>query len=485
MTMDAAEAGRSGDAGITGRAFAIGFAVILAIAAFVRLRALGVDSLWRDEAVTWFEAQGSIAQVVAATARDNYPPLHNLSVAASMALFGDGEWALRLPSAVFGVANVAAIYWVGRLIADRTVGLLAALLLALSAYDIWYSQEARAYALLALTATLFAGAALWFMRRPTLARGAAAFVSAAALLYTHPYGGFIWLGIGGAVFVILLMRRESDVRAPLIWVAAQIAAAAVFAPWAWVLLQQTRVIEQNGFWIPTPSVDFVTYQLFTVASGPLVFVLAALAAGIGFVRVPAADGDAVRPGTIQLAASDDTWVVVAWMVVPLVLGIGVSLIGTPVFIARYAIGSLPPFLLLAAMGLCRFVDGRRSFAAVIALSVAVSAFGMAYGMPPPREDWRRAAPFVTADMPPGGCLLVPDAGYDRVLSYYVRKPLPCILHGAAEAGSFKGDFLVAVTTVGGSRALFAALPPAVWEDGTIAETFNGLLVVPFRRVAAN
>jgi hypothetical protein len=102
-------------------------------------------------------------------------------------------------------------------------------------------------------------------------------------------------------------------------------------------------------------------------------------------------------------------------------------------------------------------------------------------MPPPREDWRRAAPFVTADMPAGGCLLVPDPGYDRALSYYVRKPLPCILHGATEAASFKGDFIVAVTAAAGDRALFAALPPSVWESGTIADTFGGLLVVPFRR----
>jgi hypothetical protein len=60
-------------------------------------------------------------------------------------LFGVNEFSLRLPSALFGVATIPMVYWFGRTLFDAKVGLLAALLIALSVWEIEVSRYARAY----------------------------------------------------------------------------------------------------------------------------------------------------------------------------------------------------------------------------------------------------------------------------------------------------------------------------------------------------
>src|ERR1700757_5108596 len=48
-----------------------------------------------------------------------HTPPHNFALFAAMKLFGDGEWSLRLPSAMFGIANIAALYWLGAMTGGR------------------------------------------------------------------------------------------------------------------------------------------------------------------------------------------------------------------------------------------------------------------------------------------------------------------------------------------------------------------------------
>jgi 4-amino-4-deoxy-L-arabinose transferase-like glycosyltransferase len=470
---------RPADTGLTAPAAAIALAAVVAIAAVARFRGLGDDSLWRDEAVTWFQSRGSIGDVIAKTASDNYPPLHNILVWAVTSIFGDAEWALRLPSAIAGVASVLAIYWIGTLIGTRLTGLIAALLLALSGYDIWFSQEARAYALLLLTATLFAGCALSLLRGLTIPRATAAFVAAVALLYTHTYGVLVWASVSGAVLVVTLLRSQGSARLPAAWIAIQGAAALAFLPWGVILVERAHAIETEGFWIPAPGVTYVAAELYSVASGSITFLLLALAAAAAFIHVRGRD-DVATAATLRLHATAEDWILIAWLAGPVILGVGLSVIGTPLFIARYAIGCLPPFLLLAAIGLSRFASGPRSLGAVAAFAVAASAIGIAYGSPPAREDWRSAAPFL-ADMPGDGCILVPDEGYARVMSYYVREKLPCMLSGPAGAAAATGDLVVAVTSFG-SRDIFSALPPETWQNGAPVTQFRGLLIIPFQRV---
>jgi hypothetical protein len=242
---------------------------IVCLGAWLRLEDLGGESLWLDESASWIQSRGSFAELIAMTANDNYPPLHNILLFASMKVFGsDSEWVLRLPSALLGILNLVAIYWLGSMLGGRIAGLLAALILALSGFHIYYSQEARMYALLAFAATLYAASAFYFARSPDWWRAAFVALSGLILLYAHPFGALNWIALFGAVGFLILPTVSDARRAIWLWLVANGIAALGFVPWAIVLLRRVALVAGN-FHPPWPTIDVVYAQLYPLLGGAL------------------------------------------------------------------------------------------------------------------------------------------------------------------------------------------------------------------------
>lgn len=135
----------------------------------------------------------------------------------------DTEWVLRLPSALLGIANLVAIYWLGSLVGGRVTGVFAAALLAASSKHIYYSQEARAYSLLALAATLYAASAFFFVKSPTISRAALLGVCSLALVYSHPFGTLNWIAIALGISVLILLTSDFPRRGLVQWIVANAA----------------------------------------------------------------------------------------------------------------------------------------------------------------------------------------------------------------------------------------------------------------------
>ncbi len=124
------------------------------VAVAAPLRLLATRGLWVDEAITVSQARGSIPSLLAwLEATDVHPPLHHLLVWATIRVLGTAEWAVRLPSVVAGVALVPVAYGFARALYGRRTGLVAAALVTVSPFLVWYSQEARMYSLFVLLAT--------------------------------------------------------------------------------------------------------------------------------------------------------------------------------------------------------------------------------------------------------------------------------------------------------------------------------------------
>src|SRR4029077_8368190 len=82
-------------------------------------------------------------------------PLDYLGVKLFTSVLGHGTAATRSWAFVMGCAAVFVIYLLGsRLYGDRMVGLIGAFMLAFSAFHIYYSDEARFYALAVVVGTL-------------------------------------------------------------------------------------------------------------------------------------------------------------------------------------------------------------------------------------------------------------------------------------------------------------------------------------------
>jgi 4-amino-4-deoxy-L-arabinose transferase-like glycosyltransferase len=223
-----------GTAGRRDGLFLASAAGISALAAWLRFRGIDVHELWLDEA---FSARMAVTDDFgAALLREYNPPLYYVLLRAWVSLFGETETALRSLSALAGSLFAPAVVAAGALRFGRSAGLWAGALAALAPLHVYYSQEARAYALLTL-ALLLAYFALWrALERGT--RGAWALFSVASLLalLTHYLAAFALVPTGLAA---LAWPGRGRLRG---WLLALAAAASPVAGWlAWSFLLRDHV----------------------------------------------------------------------------------------------------------------------------------------------------------------------------------------------------------------------------------------------------
>jgi mannosyltransferase len=129
---------------------------LTALAAVLRFATLGVQSYHHDEVVTASRVlRAGFGHAMSAVWRgESTPPVYYALAWVWTQLVGTGEFGLRTISAVAGVATVPVAYLIGRELRGRRAGLWAAALVAVNPMMLWYSQEARAYALVALFGAL-------------------------------------------------------------------------------------------------------------------------------------------------------------------------------------------------------------------------------------------------------------------------------------------------------------------------------------------
>jgi hypothetical protein len=165
---------------------------LTALAALLRFSTLAVQSYEGDELDTvWLVRMGLHKMVETIPRTESTPHIYYLLAWVWARIFGTGEVGLRSLSALLGTAAVLIAGEVGRKLVSRRAGILAAALVAVNPLLVWYSQEARAYALLVFLAGF---SLLFFVRalkdgRPRDTWGWA-LVSALALA-THYFAAFL------------------------------------------------------------------------------------------------------------------------------------------------------------------------------------------------------------------------------------------------------------------------------------------------------
>ncbi len=128
--------------------------LITLIGLSLRVVGLGAASLSFDEATSVSIGKMRAAEMASHLLNtDVHPPLYFLMLHLVLML-GDSEWQVRLPSAIFGACSIPGIFLVGKQLFDKRVALIAAAVLAVSPFHIYYSQFARPYALWALLSLL-------------------------------------------------------------------------------------------------------------------------------------------------------------------------------------------------------------------------------------------------------------------------------------------------------------------------------------------
>jgi mannosyltransferase len=372
---------------------------LVALAAALRLWEIGQQSFWLDEAFTVDLVQrpfGDMLSGVAST--ESTPPLYYVLAWLWERVFGHGEAGLRSLSAVIGTATVPVAWRAARELFTPAAGLIAAALVAVNPFFVWYSQEARSYTLLVLMAALsllLLGRAL---RERTLRSYALWALVAALALCTHYFAAFLL--VPEALWLLWAVRQRAAWEA----VAFVALAGAALAP----LALHQRGLGHTSFIadlsLRTRVVDLpkklVTGELGTPTPliGPLAGLLAAAAIAYALLRL--------RPAAAALTA-----VAAAGALIPLVLALG----GADYLLPRNLIAVYVPLIVVVGAGLAAAPArlGLAGAAAICAVAVIVDV-EVASDAKLQRDDWRGAARALGPASEPRAVLVIPD---------YSKKPL--------------------------------------------------------------
>ena len=187
-------------------------AAITLLAAALRLSTLDLQSLWYDEAFTPVHVlhPSLWATLRSVVHTENTPPLWYLLEWVDSRVLGTGAVALRLPSALAGIATVPVAWAIGRELAGRRAAILCAAIVAVNPLFVWYSQEARAYGLFVLVSAVAMLCFLRAERDPTPKHMATFALSGSVALLTHYFALFLLIPM-----VLWLAGERSRRRAAL------------------------------------------------------------------------------------------------------------------------------------------------------------------------------------------------------------------------------------------------------------------------------
>ncbi|HET9676227.1 MAG TPA: glycosyltransferase family 39 protein [Solirubrobacterales bacterium] len=353
------------------RAFWI-VAGVTVLGAALRFATLGLQSYHHDEVVTATRVlPSSFSHAMEAVgSSESAPPLYYALAWVWTQVFGTDPWGLRSLSALAGVATIPIAYLIGRELRDRRAGLLAAALVAVNPMLLWYSQEARAYALLAFLCALSLCYCVRALRedsgndersrRDLVLWG----VFSALALATHYFAVFPL-----AAEAVLLLRRRGRATLRGLWIIGLV--ALLLAP-----LVSHQMSYGHAEWIGVFSLGhrvwetaatFVTGETGDIIGGPerpvLAFLpLALVLAAFGLL--------ALRGGREEKRAAAVPLAVGAFTLgIPLLLAIVST--SKDYVLARNLLPALVPLLIVIAIALT-VRRARRLGAAIAALLVAYS-----------------------------------------------------------------------------------------------------------------
>jgi len=391
------------------------------LATALRLACLGSKSFWFDECFTYTVTLAPLKNSLSALLVSGiYSPLYFLLLRLVMALAGTSEYTFRFPSAAFGSLTVPAIYHLGRRLEGEGVGVIAALLLAVCPFHIWYSQDARMYAPMAFFSLAAMGCFVLLLRGQ---RRWVSFAVYSGLAYLMHYATFSMI----YVQLIRLWPRLRTTQWMRRWFLVQMAALSPLTPW--LIAYLVRGIRPTGLsWIPRPSLlaPFYTLWNFTVADvETFTLSVAILAAGTGAVFLSG-----------LFPWNEARRLLVWWLVLPIGFLFVLS-VSRSYYVDRYFMAGLPAYLLLLAMGIMarRRVVWRLGAASVV---LAAMLWGTVRLYADPyfaKEAWRGATAAVDARLKPRDVVVLQD--YETLIgtSVYRMHKWPSMVLGEEAAAT--------------------------------------------------
>jgi mannosyltransferase len=355
----------------------------------LRLLRLGDKSVWWDEGWSVWVARQTLVDIARQVGNDVHPPLYFWLLHLWRWGSNDVEFTLRFLSVLLGLVAVAVTYQLGRTVAGRPVGLLAAGVLVFSRFHIVWSQEIRMYALATMLAALGAWAALRVWNQGNWRDYLLYVLSMCAGLFTlylfFPVpvaANLAWLWMWWREQRSVPGLPERSFGTLFKWGAAQIAILLLFIPW---LLYARQGFLDTASATPLNLLDLLKiYWTVLVVGVPLnvdqyapytLPVLLTFVAGlVALFQLSRHQEHTGRDLTLLLAGLLIPLVVVFYITMPRASGYA------PPFSPRYLVIFTPYFAVLLAWGIVRLGTIRARSRLILPLLMGVVAWAAWAGL---------------------------------------------------------------------------------------------------------
>jgi len=397
--------------------------IILIIASFLRIYQLGQECLWIDEVSSIDQALRPLSELFCGFLRG---PAYYFLLRFWIKLFGLSEFSLRLPSAIFGIASVYLTYRVGKIIFNRFVGQISALLLAISAFHLFYSQEVRHYSFWVFLTLL---SNFFFLKILNKGDSKKLYLfyclSLISSLYTILWSVLMWM-VHNLVFFCFRKHNRKQ------WIITQFIILASFLLWLIPFMIFAIKIKDSiptfelGWIVPVNRVSLAAFFKTIVCSGIYFSASYSQNIQISFLQVVqiCIFLTLFSLGLLRInTKKSKTFFLLAWLFLPIVAILIASWIAFPLFSERYLIFVLPSFLIFISIGIWRFKRLRmRVF--IIALIVLLNVPALAYYYGENQKlDYKQAVRLINRRLRPKTNVVINSSREALVFVYYWEKDI--------------------------------------------------------------
>lgn len=382
--------------------------VLLAFA--LRLHHLTYQSFWRDEIDAVFFAGRSLPELgrMYLSVGEN-GPLYFTLLHFWLPVVGGSDFAVRYSSLLAGVLTVPLLYVLGTDLFGRSVGAVAALLLACAPYHIWYSQEAKMYALVAFTSTLSVHLLVRALKANTWIPWIAWLGVLTAGLYLHFFAALLIVFESVAVIIAWQVGVPGARRGGLVIMFLVIP----YLPLAvWEVPLLLRGIPTSYTFLAPDAIGSILLAKFSFGlqeptPASLVLFTFLLLGGVLL------SGSGGRSKGLTLT--------IGWIVLPITLFYVVSL-RIPLFLDRYLIIILPAYILLLGRGLVAVARRTTVVTAVVVVGITATWINAVWNEPLLKQDFKRSAAYLAPRLTTGDTLLFLPSWEHTYFDYYEASP---------------------------------------------------------------
>lgn len=457
---------------------------ILLLSFALRLYHSATLPLRADEAANYYLAiQPPAAIVRTLLTTDPHLPFFYFLLHFWTMVAGASELSLRFPSIFASVLVTSLVYLLARRLFPRSViATAAASLVAINPYSIWDAQDAYMYSMLTASGL---GSFIAFDRvlRPGPSKSAwVGYIAASALtLYIHYLGALVLIA-QAALWLIWTVRKTISKRASLAWIAAQVAIAALLAPWAYLALPLLSGLTEN-LWRPVGILELVlrSFTAFSVGRVDSSIMPATVNLQVGLAGATLLSALAILGMLVARSPregdSRQLLLLICYLWVPLFALFIFTLLRFPVFDERYVLFLVPPFVVFVGRGVVVIQERvrRPGVASIVLLLVAIVSglslfnywYEPAYAKSP---DWPEFVRQLTTEYQPGDLLI---QNYpDSALPYYLNGRAPSVLvpgRGSADATSVSARLLKLSSAY--RRIWFQPAAGGNWDTGGLVATW--------------